>query len=260
MKTRKAQTTTPRLTLPSTVLAHLAKVGIRCTTDVSLEYQKVAGRYVLRGRESGGAAKLSDPDGSPTSLGRYVSFCAEDGQRLPWFIRPDSLTPNSDHAIVIAPALVSIEMFRVGHTYDLLIARHTISEGENSQQPSVVQITARKQGKRPGVVSQVLFRAWQGQLPLDLMSQDKSLSGIAPEFFDASGEPRQIPGAFVPAVHALTVAVNCPNCRHAHLLIPPAAAMVPGTTPATAAAGSPGGQTLAAVPGKGEDRQGPAGA
>ena len=72
-------------------------------------------RYVLRGRESGGAIH---------QLGRYVTFCGEQGQRLPWFLRPDSVTPNAEHAIVIAPALVSVEMFRIEHTYELLVARH----------------------------------------------------------------------------------------------------------------------------------------
>jgi hypothetical protein len=256
MRIRKTHTTTPRLTLPPAAVARLAEAGIRCTAEISLEYQRAAGRYVLRGRESGGAAKIHDTDGAVISIGRYVSFCGQEGQRLPWFLRPDSLTANSDHAIVIAQALVSIEMFRVGHTYDLLIVQHTISEAESSRRPSVVKITEGKSGKRPSIVSQVLFRAWQGQLPLDLTSQEKFLSGIAPEFFDASGEPRQIPGAFVPAVHAITVAVNCLDCRHSHLLVKPAAEV----TTALVVAAAPGEPTLVVVSGKDEERHEPAGA
>ena len=194
-----------RLALPPPALKRLSEAGIRCNSDISLEYQKAAGRYVLRGRESGGAVK---------SLGRYVSFCAEDGQRLPWFIRPDSLTANSDHAIAIAPILVSLDMFRYEHTYELLIARHTIAETDK--------------GKRPRIVSQTIFRGWQGQLPLDLSGKDKALAGtLAPEFFDRSGEPRQLPAAFAEAVQAVTVGANCIDCAHPHLLVAkPAAAAI----------------------------------
>ena len=164
-----------RLTLPSAAVRRLTEAGIHCRPEVGLEYQRSAGRYVLRGRESGGAT---------SELGRYVSFCADDGQRLPWLIRPDSLTRNGDHAIVVAPLLVSIEMFRFYHTYELLILRHTVLETEK--------------GKRPAVSSQVVFRGWQGQLPLHLAGKDKPQAGkIAPEFFDRSGEPREIPPAYL---------------------------------------------------------------
>jgi hypothetical protein len=197
MASEKNGANRPRLTLASAAVKRLMEADIRCTPDVSLEYQRAAGRYVLRGRESGGAVK---------ALGRYVSFCAEDGSQLHWFMRPDSLVANGDHAIVIAAALVSIEMFRFEHTYELLIARHTITQSEKN--------------KRPTVSTQLIFRGWQGQLPLDLLERDKALAGsIAPEFFDRSGEPRQIPAAFVAAVHAVTAAVNCLECRHAHFLV-----------------------------------------
>ena len=167
--------------------------------DVSLEYQRAAKRYVLRGRESGGAVR---------ELGRYVGFCREGGEPLGWFLKPDSLTVNSDHAIVLAPAIASIEMFRYEHTYELLITRYRIVEtGE---------------GKRPKTASQLVFRGWQGQLPLDLVTKDKALAGtIAPEFFDRAGEPRQLPAKFVKPVQAITRAVNCVKCSHAHLLIKP---------------------------------------
>ena len=193
-----------RLTLPPAAVKRLREAGIRCSPDVSLEYQRSAGRYVLRGRESGGAVK---------ALGRYVSFCDDEGRPLPWFIRPDTLSPNGDHAIVIAPALVSIEMFRFERTYELLIARHAISEEAN--------------GKRPVILSRILFRGWQGQLPLDLIDRDRALAGtIAPEFFDRSGEPRPLPGAFVDAIQAVTKATCCLECSHAHFLtaVPTAAA------------------------------------
>src|SRR6516225_3996447 len=188
-----------RLTLPSAALKRLTEVDIRCTPDVSLEYQRAANRYVLRGRESGGALQ---------ELGRYVGFCGAEGELLGWFLKPDSLTLNSDHAIVLAPAIASIEMFRYEHTYELLITRYRIVEdGEE---------------KRPKAASELVFRGWQGQLPLDLVTRDRALAGsIAPEFFDRAGEPRQLPAKFVKPVQAITKAVNCLKCSHAHLLIKP---------------------------------------
>jgi hypothetical protein len=153
---------------------------------------------VLRGRESGGALQ---------ELGRYVGFCGPEGEPLGWFLKPDSLIVNSDHAIVLAPTIASIEMFRYEHTYELLITRYRIVEdGEE---------------KRPKAASEQVFRGWQGQLPLDLVT-DKALAGtIAPEFFDRAGEPRQLPARFVKPVQAITKAVNCVKCSHAHLLIKP---------------------------------------
>jgi hypothetical protein len=180
-------------------MKRVTEANIRCTPDVSLEYQRAANRYVLRGRESGGAVK---------ELGRYVGFCGAEGEPLQWFLKPDSLTVNSDHAIVLAPALASIEIFRYEHTYELLITRHKIVEGG--------------EGMRPKAASEQVFRGWQGQLPLDLVTKDKALAGtIAPEFFDRAGEPRQLPAKFVKPVQAITRAVNCLKCSHAHLLIKP---------------------------------------
>jgi len=188
-----------RLTLPPAAMKRLTKAGIRRIPDVSLEYQRTANRYVLRGRESGGAVN---------ELGRYIGFCGLEGEPLGWFLKPDSLTVNADHAIVLAPAIASIEIFRYEHTYELLITRHRIVEGSEE--------------KRPKAASELVFRGWQGQLPLDLVTNDKALAGtIAPEFFDRAGEPRQLPARFVKPVQAITKAVNCLNCSHAHLLIKP---------------------------------------
>ena len=70
-----------------------------------------------------------------------------------------------------------------------------------------------------------------GQLPLDLVDKDRTLAGkIAPEFFSRSGEVRQFPAGYVEAVRAITLAVNCTDCRHPHLLVAPG----PTTTNATA--------------------------
>jgi len=189
-----------RLTLPAAAVQRLRKAGIFCSPGITIEFQQASKRHVLRGRESGGAVK---------EFGHYVTFCGDGGERLPWFVRPDSLTANGDHAIVIAPALVSIEALRVEHTYELLMARH--------------ELRAEKEGARPRIWSRVVFRGWQGQLPLDLVEKDRSVAGqIAPEFFTRAGEPRQLPAQFVEAVHAVTAAVSCRLCSHAHFLVDPA--------------------------------------
>lgn len=188
-----------RLTLPAAAMQRLHKAGIYCSPGVTIEFQQTTKRHVLRGRESGGAIK---------EFGHYVSFCGEGGERLPWFVRPDSLTANGDHAIVIAPALVSIEALRIEHTYELLIVRH--------------ELRAEREGARPRIWSKLVFRGWQGQLPLDLVDKDRSIAGrIAPEFFTRAGEPRQLPAQFVGAVHAIVVGVNCRNCSHPHWLVAP---------------------------------------
>jgi hypothetical protein len=188
-----------RLTLPAQAVQRLRQAGIYCRPGVTIEFQQGSKRHVLRGRESGGATK---------ELGHYVSFCGERGERLPWLVRPNTLTANGDHAIVIAPEVVSIEILRVEHTYELLISRH--------------ELRAEKEGSRPRISSRLIFRGWQGQLPLDLVEKDRSVAGqIAPEFFTRAGEPRQLPAPFVEAVHGIVAAVNCRQCVHSHLLVDP---------------------------------------
>jgi len=188
-----------RLTLPGAAIKRLHDAGIYCTPEISLEFQRAGKRYVLRGRESGGAIR---------QIGRYVTFCGESGQRLPWFLRPDSVTSNAEHAIVIAPRFVSVEMFRVEHTYELLVTRH--------------ELYAAKAGARPTISSRVVFRGWQGQLPLDLVDKDRALAGqIAPEFFTRAGEARPLPADYVEAVRATTLGVNCGQCVHPHFLVAP---------------------------------------
>jgi hypothetical protein len=199
MKETKKTNPQLRLTLPAAAVQRLRKSGIYCAPSITVEFQQAIKRHVLRGRESGGAIK---------EFGHYVTFCGERGERLAWFVRPDSLTSNGDHAIVLAPALVSVEALRVEHTYELLIARH--------------ELRAEKEGTRPRIWSRLVFRGWQGQLPLDLVEKDRSVAGkIAPEFFTRAGEARQLPVQFVEAVHAVTNAVNCRFCSHPHFLVEP---------------------------------------
>jgi hypothetical protein len=199
MKDKKKTNPLLRLTLPAEAVERLRKSGIYCTPNITVEFQQASKRHVLRGRESGGAIR---------QFGHYVSFCGEGGERLPWFVRPDSLTSNGDHAIVLAPALVSVEVLRVEHTYELVIAQH--------------ELRAAKEGARPQIWSRLVFRGWQGQLPLDLVEKDRSVAGkIAPEFFTRAGEVRQLPAPFVEAVQALAAAANCQYCSHSHFLVEP---------------------------------------
>jgi len=188
-----------RLKLPANAVQRLRRAGIYCSPGVTIEFQQGTKRHLLRGRESGGATK---------EFGHYVSFCGLVGERLSWFVRPDSLVANGDHALVIAPSLVSVEVLRVEHTYELLIVRH--------------ELHAEREGVRPRVWSKLVFRGWQGQLPLDLVEKDRSVAGqIAPEFFTRAGDVRQLPAPFVDAVQAVVMAVNCAECRHPHLLVAP---------------------------------------
>ncbi|HTF61562.1 MAG TPA: hypothetical protein VK638_02500, partial [Edaphobacter sp.] len=102
----------------------LQEVGVLCQPEVSLQYQTFAKRAILRGVESGGAVK---------EIGRYVTFCDEKGERIPWLQPIDSVGVNGRHAVVIAPALVSVEVFRVRNTYDVLIVKYDVLQTTEGQ-------------------------------------------------------------------------------------------------------------------------------
>src|SRR5271166_5985604 len=61
------------LTLPEPTLTRLRTVGIWC--EANLTVQRRDQDWLIRGQESGGAVN---------DIGRYVSFCKEDGSALPW--------------------------------------------------------------------------------------------------------------------------------------------------------------------------------
>jgi len=180
-----------RLVLPKPVMRRLETSGIYCQTWVTAERQARCNRWVLRGVESGGSTR---------ELGRYISFFAEDGSRLPWLQKLDRIGTNGVHAVVVAAALMSVEMSRIGQTYQLLVARHRFGNGAA--------------GKRPRVESVVIFRGIDGQLPPELLKQ-----GFAPEFFSRGGEVKPIPESVAEAVKAVTAGVSCVNCRHCHGLV-----------------------------------------
>jgi len=185
------------LVLPRATLRRLEEVGIRCRSEVRLEYQPVAKRYVVHGTESGGAVR---------ELGRYVTFAGVEGEPIAHLHPIDSLKANGAHAVVVAPMLVKVDMFRFGRTCQLLIVKH---------EPQVVA-----PGKRPELKSTVLFRGVDGHLGLETNGKGKEeVAPMMPEFYSRSGEKNDVPVQFRAVVQAATLAVSCIDCRHSHYLL-----------------------------------------
>ena len=203
----------------------LQEAGIVCQPEVSMQYQTLAKRSVLRGVESGGARK---------EIGRYFTFCDETGGPIAWLQPIDSVAVNGRHAVVIAPGLVSVDVFRVRNTYDVLIAQH-----------AVVQTV---EGQRGRVEARVLFRGREGHLPLDLAGDDKQMVGqIVPEFFNKAGEPIEIPTEFMSVLRAAVRGANCVGCTHQHYLTAPKAAAATTVAPGAAARAATNGVTAPAA-------------
>lgn len=185
------------LLLPRGTLRRLEEVGIHCRCEVRLEYQPVAKRYVVHGTESGGAVR---------ELGRYVTFAGVEGEPIAHLHPIDSLKSNGAHAVVVAPTLVKVDMFRFGRTCQLLIVKH---------EPVV-----EAPGKRPDLRSTVLFRGVDGYLGLEPERKRREAMGtMLPEFYSRSGEKTDIPVQFRAVVQAATLAVSCIDCRHSHFLL-----------------------------------------
>ena len=193
------------LRLPGLMLKQLRVCGIYCQPSISIEHQHLARRYVLRGVESGGAV---------AELGAYSSFVGEDGLPLSWLSRVQSGGVNGVHALVIADTLTRLQLVRVQCTYDLLITRHTLTEGEE---------------RRPRLDSEILFFGRRGTLEMDLCGADSAYRGmVAPIFYSRAGEQSAVPAHLQHAVCLLTGAVSCVGCQHCHLLQP--AAMMTNTS------------------------------
>ena len=190
------------LTLSRRALRRLNEVGIFAQSQVSLEHQHLANRYVVRGIESGGGVQ---------DLGRYVTFCGPDGEPLPYLHPIDAIGVNGVHAAVVAPALVRIELFRAGRTCQLLITKHEAGKVEN--------------GRRPALENRVLFRGVNGLVGVDLLPAASDLDGrpVMPEFWSRGGEILGIPAAFAAVVGAVTRGANCVGCSHTHYLVTPVA-------------------------------------
>jgi hypothetical protein len=192
------------LTLPRSVLRRLDKVGIFAQSQVSLEHQHLARRYVVRGIESGGALR---------EIGRYVTFCGPDGEPLPYLHPIDAVGVNGVHAVVIAPILVRIELLRTGRTCQLLITRHEPEKVEH--------------GRRPPLKNTVLFRGVNGFLQSGEGGKGICRTGSAlARFWSRSGEEREIPPVLAAAVQPATHGASCLGCSHAHFLATPAVTTV----------------------------------
>ncbi len=188
------------LTLPEQTLNRLRTVGIWC--DPNLRVVKGNGQPPgLRGQESGGAV---------ADIGRYVSFCKEDGTALPWLFPVKNFMPNGLHAVVLVPdSLVRLDMYRYETSYDLLITVHTLKFPDGSAKPKLW--------------NDMIFFGRFGTLERELWGKDKMFrGGIAPRFFQRSGQEYPIPDAFRHAVYKMTEAVTCTRCHHQHLLEAPA--------------------------------------
>ncbi len=148
--------------------------------------------------------------GAVEGMGHYVTFCGENGEPLSWLHPLDSIGVNGVHAVVIAPSFVRVEMFRRGHTYDLLITHHA---------PAFVA-----NGKRPALESRVLFRAQDGYLALNLVKEHKGQRGLVlPAFYSRGGEAMSVPHRFEAVAEAITSGANCAGCNHSHYLRAPQA-------------------------------------
>jgi hypothetical protein len=188
------------LTLSRRLLRRLDEVGIFAQSQVSLEHQHLAKRYVVRGIESGGAVK---------DLGRYVTFCGTEGQPLPYLHPIDVIGVNGVHAVVVAPVLVRIELFRVGRTCQLLITKHQPGEAEY--------------GRRAPLESSVLFRGVNGLVDPERSREDANLTVryVIPDFWSRGGEMLAVPAVFAAALGAATKGVSCIGCSHSHYLVTP---------------------------------------
>jgi hypothetical protein len=195
------------LTLPEAALRALRKRGIYCQSFLTLEFQRQLRRYVLRGTESGGAV---------ADMGRYCAYLNSTGEPMSWLQPIDSLGVNGRHAVVIAPELVRLDMLRIGRTYELAITAHNLMVIPGNV--------------RPRMGSRLLFRGQQGTLAVELWKPaNNDLRGeIAPVFYTAAGEVRQLPTQFEDAVRKVTGALSCVGCKHCHIATAPLPSMTAG--------------------------------
>jgi hypothetical protein len=199
METKRELLARRGLILARRIRRRLDEVCILARPDVSLEHQHLANRYVVRGVESGGAI---------AEMGRYVTFAGENGEPLAYLQPIDTLGVNGAHAVVIAPVLVRIDLFRAGRTYQLLITKHQPGQREN--------------GRRPPLESMILFRGVNGFLDLEPWGRDRGLAEPPlPRFWSRSGEVLEVPTGFEAAVRAAQKGACCVGCAHAHYLVAP---------------------------------------
>ncbi len=183
------------LDVPVEVLDSLLSRRIHCKPAISIVLQRLAGRYVLRGEESGGAV-----DG----IGAYCGYVSNEGMALPWIEQIETAASNGRHAVEVAQSFVRLHVVRQDRTCELLITRHSLGSSP-----------ARK---RPTLQSEVLFRG-TGVLTADLCGADNALRGrILPEFASKTRKPLVVPSQFAHAAMVACGAVCCIGCSQAHLL------------------------------------------
>jgi hypothetical protein len=187
------------LALPRRAIRVLKDRGIFAHARLSIAHQHLAGRYVIRGLESGG---------SVGDVGRYVTFAAARGEQVDYLHPVESIAVNGIHGIVVSPELVRLDLLRKGRTYELLITYHELRSVENAT--------------RPQIQTEILFRGIHGRLELDLSGKDKARAGYEiPSFLSLAGEPLVIPDLFLAALRAATKGANCVGCSHPHYLRKP---------------------------------------
>ena len=185
------------LTLSKNVLRRLHTVGITAQPQVSLEYQHQGGHYVVRGIESGGAIK---------DIGRYVTYCGLDGEPLTYLHPLDAIGVNGVHSVVVSPAFVRLEAFRIGRTWQLLLSEHRPGEVAS--------------GRRPPLDNKLLFRGVNGFTESDGSAKSSTEDLPVPEFWSRAGESIEIPERFLGAVKAAAQGARCIGCSHSHYLRP----------------------------------------
>jgi hypothetical protein len=185
------------LRLPSPALKMLRNAGIYCEPAVSIEYQNLARRYVICGRESGGAV---------AQIGAYCGFADVTGDRLEWLSRIDAVGRNGVHATVVATSMARIQVFRCGQTLELLISRH--------------DLVPRAEGQRPTLENRVLFHGVNGTAPSRPSVGQSGLHQILPDFRTRAGELLPVPAAFEDVVRIAVAGASCIGCHSPHLLLP----------------------------------------
>jgi hypothetical protein len=135
-------------------------------------------------------------------LGAFCSFVAVDGSPLAWLQKIDAVGRNGLHAVVVAPQLVRIQMFRNERTYQLLITEHRLEAVEGV--------------KRPRLSSLILFHGINGTASSDFVAGEEE--SALPVFRTRSGDVRRIPGKFEWTLRKIAAASSCFGSKHCHLL------------------------------------------
>jgi len=174
-------------------LRSLQQSGILCEPGISILQQNMASTYVIRGRESGGAV---------AKLGAYCGFVGESGDPLQWLESLQNVSRNGFHAMVIAPRLVRVHVFRYRESYDLLITRH--------------RLMPRAGKGRPLLENAILFHGVRGRGGAQCTTERGS--DPWPAFDDGFGNPVIIPQRFEWAARSAILGACCSGCKHTHLL------------------------------------------